>query len=485
MNDSAAIAEARRIFDLQRAASRQEPPAEAPLRRNRLERLQHLLRANCAAIIDAISDDFGGRSATETELLEMVPLLSAIRHAHSRVAQWMKPDRRPVEWMFRPASAWVQHQPLGVVGIISPWNYPLLLALGPLVDALAAGNRAMLKPSELTPRFSALLARLIRERFDESEVAVVAGGVELGQAFSGLPFDHLLFTGSTAVGREVYATAAANLTPVTLELGGKSPALVCQDYSLEKAARSIAFGKFVNAGQTCIAPDYALVPKDSVETFAQMLLAEARRSYPHIGGNEDYTAIINDRHFGRLSSVLDQARAGGLAVLTLEAEGSSNDRRLMPAIVLDPPLDSPLMTEEIFGPILPVIGYRNMADALAVIAGRERPLALYCFSDDAKEQRLVLSQALSGGATINGTLVHVAQNALPFGGVGPSGIGAYHGRDGFRRFSHARPVHKIGFMNVLERIRPPWSGRSAMRVLSLLRRIAGLPRRRTHHRRRG
>ncbi len=474
MNDDSAIAEAKRIFDLQREASRTEPSADAEIRRDRLNRLQRLVRENRSPIIDAISDDFGGRSGTETELLEMVPLLNSIRYSRSRLERWMKPERRPVDWMFQPARAWVQYEPLGVVGIISPWNYPLLLALSPLVDAMAAGNRAMLKPSELTPRFSTLLKELIGEHFSEAEVAVVPGGAELGKAFARMPFDHLLFTGSTEVGREVYQAAAANLTPVTLELGGKSPALICEGYSLEKAARSIAFGKFVNAGQTCIAPDYALVPEGSVDAFAKAVLAQARRSYPSIAGNDDYSSIITDRHLDRLSGAVEQARKAGATILSLEAEDAGPERRLLPTVVLDAPPDSRLMTEEIFGPVLPVIGYRNLEDALAIIGRRERPLALYCFTASTNEQQHLLSRALSGGATINGTLAHVAQDALPFGGVGASGIGAYHGRDGFRRFSHARGVHRIGPVNLLERIGPPWGGGLAKRLLSIVRRKAGL-----------
>ena len=410
----------------------------------------------------------------ETELLELVPALNSIRHARSQVGRWMKTERRHVDWMFRPGRNRVRHEPLGVIGIISPWNYPLLLAISPLVDAIAAGNRAMLKPSELTPRFSALLQELVAARFDEAEVAVFPGGVDLGRAFADLPFDHLLFTGSTEVGRKVYQAAAANLTPVTLELGAKSPAIVCPDYPLDKAAGSIAFGKFVNAGQTCIAPDYALVPEARVREFADAVLARARRSYPAIAGNDDFSAIISDRHFERLSRALGDAREAGATVLGHDRENGGNERRLGPTVVIDAPADSLLMTEEIFGPILPVVGYRSINDALSFIAERERPLALYCFSNDRREQRRILGSALSGGATLNGTLLHVAQDSLPFGGVGPSGIGAYHGREGFRRFSHARAVHKVGLINAFELIGPPWGGARARRIIPVLRRFAGL-----------
>ncbi|HEU0134727.1 MAG TPA: coniferyl aldehyde dehydrogenase, partial [Allosphingosinicella sp.] len=386
----------------------------------------------------------------------IVPTLNAIRHARKHVAAWIRPERRRVDPLFQPASAKVRHEPLGVIGIISPWNYPLQLALSPLVDAIAAGNRAMLKPSELTPAFSELLRRLIADRFDESEVAVVTGGVEVGEAFASLPFDHLLFTGSTAVGRKVYQSAAANLVPVTLELGGKSPTIVCPGYDLAKAARSIAFGKFVNAGQTCIAPDYVLVPRAKADEFAQAVLAQAKRSYPAIAGNDDYSAVISPRHRERLAGAIDHARGAGARILTHEDERGREEGKIGPTVLLGAPKESLLLTEEIFGPVLPILAYRSLDEAIAFVAAGERPLALYCFSNSRRERERVLDGAISGGVTLNGTLMHVAQENLPFGGVGASGIGAYHGHEGFKRFSHARAVHRIGFINVFERLGPPW-----------------------------
>jgi coniferyl-aldehyde dehydrogenase len=448
--------EARRLFELQHQESRQGPPADARLRRDRLERLRAVVAGNEAAFARAISDDFGIRSRTETELLEIVPTMSAIRHARRNVAGWMRPERRRVDPLFQPASAWVRYEPLGVIGIISPWNYPLQLAVSPLVDALAAGNRAMVKPSELTPAFSELLRRSIAERFDEAEVAVVTGGVEVGQAFADLPFDHLLFTGSTAIGRKVYQAAAANLVPVTLELGGKSPVVVCPDYDLAKAARSVAFGKFVNAGQTCIAPDYVLVPQGKEREFADAVMAQARRAYPAIAGNDDYSGLIAERHRRRLADAIDTARAAGATILAHEDEGARAAGKIGPTVILDAPENSLFLTEEIFGPVLPVLPYRDLDEAVAFIAARERPLALYCFSNRGRHREHVLNGVLSGGVTLNGTLLHVAQEGLPFGGIGASGIGAYHGREGFKRFSHARAVHKVGFVNVFEKLGPPW-----------------------------
>jgi len=448
--------EARRIFDLQHQASRRGPAADLKLRLDRLDRLRSVVAGNEAALAEAISKDFGVRSRTETELLEIVPTLNAIRHARKHLAGWMRPEKRWVDPLFQPASARVRHEPLGVIGIISPWNYPLQLALSPLVDALAAGNRAMVKPSELTPAFSELLRRLVAERFDEAEVAVITGGVEVGQAFASLPFDHLLFTGSTAVGRKVYQAAAANLVPVTLELGGKSPTIVCPGYDLAKAARSIAFGKFVNAGQTCIAPDYVLVPEGKERAFADSVMAQVRRSYPAIAGNDDYSGLISERHRRRLEDAIDAARAGGATVLSHEDEGARAEGKIGPTILLGAPDSSLFLTEEIFGPVLPILPYRSLDEAIEFVAAGERPLALYCFSNSRRERERVLDGAISGGVTLNGTLMHVAQENLPFGGVGASGIGAYHGHEGFKRFSHARAVHKIGFINVFERLGPPW-----------------------------
>jgi len=457
---AAGVDEAGRLFGLQHSASRRGPPADARLRRDRLERLRAVVAANGAAFARAISDDFGVRSRTETELLEIVPTMSAIRHARRNVAGWMRPERRRVDPLFQPARAWVRYEPLGVIGIISPWNYPLQLAFSPLVDALAAGNRAMVKPSELTPAFSELLRQTVAERFDESEVAVVTGGVEVGEAFSRLAFDHLLFTGSTAVGRKVYQAAAANLVPVTLELGGKSPVVVCPDYDLAKAARSVAFGKFVNAGQTCIAPDYVLVPEGRERAFAEAVMAQVRRSYPTLAGNDDYSGLISERHRRRLADAIEAARAAGATLLIHEDEGARAEGKIGPTLVLGAPEESLFLTEEIFGPVLPILAYRDLDEAVAFIAARERPLALYCFSNRGRDRERVLDGAISGGVTLNGTLLHVAQENLPFGGVGASGIGAYHGREGFKRFSHARAVHRIGFVNVFERLGPPW-GRMA------------------------
>lgn len=454
-------------FQQMHAASRRPGVPTADERRGRLDDLKALVLDNSKAFGAAISEDFGGRSDVETRLLEIVPLIGSLKHARGHLGTWIRDEPRHVDMKFQPSRAWVRHEPLGVVGVISPWNYPLLLALGPTIDALSAGNRVMIKPSELTPAFSALVESMIAERFDPTVLTVINGGIDIARAFAGQAFDHLVFTGSTRVGREVMRAAAENLTPVTLELGGKSPAILAADYPLEKAARSIAFGKFINAGQTCIAPDYVLVPADRVEAFAASVFDHAGRAYPTVQDNEDYSGVITERHRTRLREAVQAARASGATVLE-HADAAPEGGKIAPTLVLNPPADSLLMQEEIFGPVLPVIGYRSLDEALAFVAARSRPLALYCFTHDRRTRNRILDSTPSGGVTLNGTMLHIAQDDLPFGGVGGSGMGAYHGREGFRRFSHARGVYDVGPVNAFERLGPPWGGlaRTAARLLS-------------------
>jgi len=458
----------REAFDRQHAASRGSPSPDAAARRVSLATLYDLVRDNTDAFARAIAEDFGGRAQRETELLEAIPTLNAIRHARKWVKEWLKPEHRTVDWLFQPARAWIRYEPLGVVGVLSPWNFPLLLSLVPLANVLSAGNRAMIKPSELTPAFSETLRRLVAERFDPGQVTVICGGVEVARAFSSLPFDHLLFTGSTATGREVMRAAAENLTPVTLELGGKSPAIIGADFPLGKAARSIAFGKWLNAGQTCVAPDYVLVPAARAAAFAQLLIEEARRGYPSIA-NDDYTSVITERHQARLNAAIEEAAAAGAVIIRHGGEHAGT-RKIAPTVVLGAPAGGLLLREEIFGPVLPVVPYEHLDDALAFVNARDRPLALYCFTNDKRVRAKVLDGATSGGVTLNGTLLHAGHDGLPFGGIGASGMGAYHGRDGFRRFSHARAVHAIGAINALERLGPPWGGLAARATRFLLRR---------------
>lgn len=446
------------VFERMHAASRAEPAPDAAARRATLSRLEQALRLRQGEFAEAISADFGCRSATETAMGEVIPLIAGLKHARANVARWMRPQRRNVAITYQPGSAWVQHQPLGVIGIISPWNYPLLLSLSPLVDALAAGNRAMIKPSELTPLFSSLLARFVAETFDPMQVRVVEGEVEVAQQFSSLPFDHLLFTGSTSVGRHVMRAAAENLTPVTLELGGKSPAIVCADYDLARAAKTIAFGKLINAGQTCIATDYALVPAGREQAFAEATLAAARKMYPDPAADPDYTSLISDRHHARLLHAVAEAEAAGARVLRHADDAAG--RKIGPTVVIGAPEGCTLMREEIFGPVLPIVPYQTLDEAIAYVNARPRPLALYCFTKDANVRDEVLGRTVSGGATVNGTLMHILQDDLPFGGVGPSGTGAYHGREGFLRFTHARAVFQPGSLSSFERLAPPYGALS-------------------------
>ena len=408
-----------------------------------LERLERAVLQHKDALCDAISRDFGNRSKHETLIAEIFTTLNSIRHAKTHLHEWMEPEARPVIWSLMPARAAIQKQPLGVVGIISPWNYPVYLALDPLVGALAAGNRALLKPSELTPQTSELLKKLIGEVFDPEQVTVVTGGPEVGIAFSQLAFDHLVFTGSTSVGKLVMRAAAENLVPVTLELGGKSPAIVSDNYSLKSAAEKIIHGKLFNAGQTCIAPDYALVPKGRVDAFVEELKAQVAAQYPRLESNPDYTSIATQRHYDRLLGLITDAKEKGGKVVEANPAGeslSSESRKIAPTFVVGATDDMTVMQDEIFGPILPVIGYGTLDEAIEFVNNRPRPLALYYFDHDDRRVQRVLDHTVSGGVTINDTLFHAGQEDLPFGGVGPSGIGHYHGVEGFETFTKKKPI---------------------------------------------
>ncbi|WP_024699137.1 coniferyl aldehyde dehydrogenase [Pseudomonas avellanae] len=449
-------------FALQRAAFRVNSMPSAAQRLQWLKSLGELLSLHRQDLIDAIGADFGQRSADETLLAELLPSLLGIADARKHVKRWMKPSRRRVGLMFQPASAKVVYQPLGVIGVIVPWNYPLFLAIGPLTGALAAGNRVMLKLSESTPATGALLKRLLANVFPEDLVAVVLGEAETGMAFSRLPFDHLLFTGATSIGKHVMRAAAENLTPITLELGGKSPAIVSQDVPLQDAAERIAFGKTLNAGQTCIAPDYVLVPKDRLTGFVNAYTAAVKRFYPTLIDNPDYTAIINQRQLLRLNHCLEDAANKGATIITLYEQGQ--DRRMPFSVLINVSDDMLVMQDEIFGPLLPVVPYDRIEDAYAYINQRPRPLALYYFGYNKAEQRQVLERTHSGGVSINDTLMHAAQDDLPFGGVGPSGMGNYHGREGFLTFSQAKAVFTKQRLNAARLIYPPY-GKAIQRLI--------------------
>ena len=454
------------------AAARAMPEVPVTLRLLRLRTLDRLLRDNSEAFIDAVRQDFGHRSPAETRLLELFPSYAAIRHAQKGVHGWMRPRRVGVSVWFQPAGAEIRHQPLGAVGIVVPWNYPLFLAVAPLVGALAAGNRVMIKMSEYTPATSALFARLIAKAFDPDEVTVVEGDAGVGQAFVQLPFDHLLFTGATSVGREVMRAAATNLTPLTLELGGKSPAVVGPGADLEHAAERIIVGKLLNAGQTCVAPDYVLLPAGQEDAF----IAAARRvvaaCYPALATTPDYTTIASERHFTRLAGLLEEARSLGAELVEL-APGVAPDpssRRLPPYAVLGGSEAMRLMHDEIFGPLLPIVPYAPEAGidaAIDYINARPRPLALYVFEDDRRRVERVLARTVSGGVTVNDTLLHVAQDGLPFGGVGPSGMGRYHGFAGFAALSAQKSVFRQSRFSGIGLFKPPYGGlfERLMRIL--------------------
>ncbi len=452
------------ILAHQRTSFDETPMPDAQARIASLKTLERLLGEHQDRILDAISADFGNRSRIESLMSEILPTLAASAHARRHVARWMRPQRRAVGLNFQPASNRVEYQPLGVVGIVAPWNYPVFLTIGPLVDVLAAGNRAMIKPSELTPATSRLLAELLGAAYPLEQVAVVEGDASVARAFTALPFDHLLFTGSTNIGREVMRAAAENLVPVTLELGGKSPVILDPAYDMARAATSVAVGKFFNAGQTCTAPDYALAPAAQAQAFAEGVIAASEAMFPTLSGNADYTAVISDRHFQRLAELVAEAEAGGATVLRHRERPAGNVRHFPPTVVLDPPEHSRLMRDEIFGPILPVVRSENLDAAIGFVNRRPRPLALYAYTNDAAVERHILDRTHSGGVTINSTIVHTGQEDLPFGGIGPSGMGAYHAREGFFQFSHARAVHKRGFFSGFEYLRPP-HGAKTRRVL--------------------
>ena len=426
-----------------------------------LSALEALLSDNTPGLAAAIDRDFRGRALEETRLLEIFPAIQAIRHARRHLRRWMKPQRRPTGIWFKPGRSRVLFQPLGVVGIVVPWNYPIYLAVGPIVAAISAGNRVMVKMSESVPATGALFASLVERHFASETLTVVNGGPQVARAFAALPFDHLLFTGSTEVGRHVMRSAADHLTPVTLELGGKSPAIVGRGIDVADAADRVLYGKCLNAGQTCIAPDYVLVPEERVEAFAAAARRTVATLYPTLRDNRDYTAIVDARHRARLAAYLDEARARGARVEEVNPAGEdlADSPKLAPTLVFGAADDLRVMREEIFGPILPIVAYRELGEAIAYVNARPRPLALYVFDRDRESVERVLRETVSGGVTVNETILHIAQEELPFGGVGPSGMGEYHGRAGFETFSKRKSVFFPSRLSALKMLRPPYGSR--------------------------
>jgi len=458
----------RQAFEQMRTAFHADMAPGLPVRRDRLARVARMTRHHARDIIAAISADFGHRSPHETLIADLLAVDEAIKHARRHLAGWMRPQRIATALMYRPGYNRLLPQPLGVVGVVAPWNYPYQLSMLPAVAALAAGNRVMIKPSELAPRTAELMARIVGETFDEDELAVFPGDATVGKAFVELPFDHLFFTGSTAVGRIVAQAAAKNLTPVTLELGGKSPVIVDAEGTFESIAPKVAIGKLFNAGQTCIAPDYALVPRARVDEFVTAMTRAIGKLYPTLAGNADYTSIVNERHYARLAGLLADARARGARVVEVNPAAEAlapSVRKLAPALILDTGDEMAVMREEIFGPLLPVVAYDSLDDAIGYVNRRERPLALYWFGDNAARRDRVLHGTVAGGVTVNGCLTHFAQEAQPFGGVGASGNGSYHGVYGFRAFSKEKPVYYQGRLGIMPLLLPPY-GTLLDRVLS-------------------
>jgi len=433
-----------------------------------LKKLKTALLARRGEFAKAINSDFGHRSAYETAILDFVPLIHGINYLHKHIGKWMRPRRRHVAVHFQPGAARVLYQPLGVIGIMSPWNYPVSLALMPLATAIAAGNRVMLKPSEFTPATNKLLTVMLRETFPEDQVALVDGDADVGAAFAALPFDHLIFTGSTKVGRSVMRAASENLVPVTLELGGKSPTIIEPGFPFAQAAASIAFGKLANAGQTCIAPDYALVQENDIVSFTEAYKQAVQKLYPAGVLDPAYGSIINDRHLARLSATIDDARKKGASIIEIGSVGRADrERTLPPTLILNPTPEMAVLQEEIFGPILPIVAYRDVDEAIAYVNAHPRPLALYLFAHSRETRRRVLERTTSGNVTVNDTMLHYAVEDLPFGGVGASGIGAYHGEEGFKALSHAKGIFEQSRFNFAGLLRPPF-GRIADLVLSYL-----------------
>jgi len=453
------IVRLKELFSRQKSAYAEAPMPTAEQRIGHLKALKRVTLKFQDQLAAAVNEDYSSRSKDETLITEILTSIESINMAIKKTPKWMKSSKRGVGILFAPAKNEVRYQPLGVIGIIVPWNYPIFLAIGPLVAALAAGNRAMIKMSEFTPTLNKVFKAMIAEEFDENRVCVIEGEIDAAIAFTEQPFNHMLFTGSTRVGRFVMAAAAKNLTPVTLELGGKSPAIVSDHVAMKDAAERICFGKTTNAGQTCAAPDYILVPKAKEAAFIEAYIDAFTNMYPTLKDNNDYTAIINDRQYQRLTSCIKDAKDKGakLTVINPAQEDLSTGRKLAPVLVQNINQDMTIAEEEIFGPILPIISYNTPEEAIAYVNDRPRPLALYYFGYNKAEQDYVLNNTHSGGACVNETLMHLAQEDMPFGGVGDSGMGHYHGKEGFITFSKAKSVHRKGRLSIGYLAYPPYN----------------------------
>lgn len=444
---------------MQKTAFISDPYLSAQARIDDLMKLKAAILEYQEPLLQALSEDFGCRSVDDSKMADIMPTVMGINYAIKNIKKWMKPSKRHVGVLFQPAKAFVMYQPLGVVGIITPWNYPIFLSLGPLTTALAAGNRAMIKMSEFTPATNTIVKKMLNSIFANDKVAVINGGPDAAAHFSNQPFDHLIFTGSTRVGKIVMAAAAKNLTPVTLELGGKSPTIIDDEIDIKDAVSRFILGKTLNAGQTCVAPDYILCPEGRVDELKQAISKQFNKMYPSVANNKDYGAIINDAQLQRLSQWLVDAKAKG-AILTTLGNDSEQDciavGKIPLTLVNNVNDDMLLMQEEIFGPLLPIVSYKNLDEAIAYVNDRPRPLALYLCSHNANTQQIVLERTHAGGVCLNDAAMHVAQDDMPFGGVGPSGMGHYHGHEGFLTFSKAKSVFKKGKINTASNAFPPY-----------------------------
>ena len=455
----------RDILAKQKAAHLRDGAPSLAKRIDWLDRCIGLLVDYSTEIEQALMADFGARSADATRFTDVAGSIGPLKHAKAHVAKWMKTEKHktsPAILGLFGAKAEVQYQPKGVVGVISPWNFPVNLTFAPLAGILAAGNRAMIKPSEFTPATSALMAKMFASVFSEEEIAVVTGGPEIGQEFSSLAFDHLIFTGATSVARHVMRAAAENLVPLTLELGGKSPVILGKSADYATAAARVMNGKTLNAGQICLAPDYVLTPEDKLETFIGEAQGAVAKMFPTLKDNPDYTAIVAQRHYDRIMGYVEDARSKGARIVEInpaeEDFSQQEHRRIPPTLIINPTDDMKVMQEEIFGPVLPVKTYKTVQDAIGYVNAHDRPLGLYYFGDDAAERDLVLNSTTSGGVTVNDVIMHITQEELPFGGVGPAGMGSYHGFDGFKEFSHRKAVYTQIKKDIgpLVQMRPPY-----------------------------
>ena len=469
--------EMRATLNAMRADFTAQLPVAQSVRADRLQRAIAMLVDHSQPWCDAVSEDFGNRAAELTLMSDVLAGKGALEHAQKNLSAWMRGERRKVMFPLGllGARGRVEYQPKGVVGIIAPWNFPISMVMSPLAGVFAAGNRAMAKPSEFTPNTAALFAELVPQYFDATELAIVTGGADTGQAFSALPFDHMIFTGATSVGRHILRAAADNLCPVTLELGGKSPVIVGQSADVKDVADKVAMGKLMNAGQICLAPDYVLIDEAREAALVDALAASASAMYPTILDNQDYTSIVNDRHHARLTAHIDDARAKGADVTVVNPAGedfaTANSRKMPLHIIRGATDDMTVMQEEIFGPLLPIRRVASVDSAVEFVNSRDRPLGLYYFGKDSAEERGVLDRTISGGVTVNDVIFHVAQEDLPFGGVGPSGMGNYHGFDGFKTFSHAKAVYRQAKADVakLAGLKPPYGATTAKSIASRMK----------------